>query len=226
MFRQFPLVFLGLLLPATGQAQDPIACPGTGVFAISDDTELSEKICTTAEIAVRDMKQCGLRLDQPVIISVLPKIEESCFGVFHCADQRIDVLSPSAMGQMTETHLGIWSGLPPETLFASVVTHELVHAAYANSPCPFDHCPATSEYLAYAMQIASLRPEDRAHILAASSVEAEIIHRDEINFLYALLAPDRFAVKAFRHLYQKPDACAFISSIAAGEYWFDTERLN
>ena len=50
------------------------------------------------------------------------------------------------------------------------------------------------------------------------------IDHGEINAVYAAFAPDRFAVKAWTQLMQRPDPCGYVGDLAAGQLFFDFEH--
>lgn len=166
------------------------------------------------------MGACGLALTRPISIELDADLGASCVGVYHCDEDRISLLPPDRLAL----------ALPDSTLFApidvmayfdSIIVHELAHAAYDEVPCPFEKpCVATSEYLAYALQIESLSDADRSAI-GLGVVPQVPIARDEITAVLAGWSAPRFAVKAWTHLKQRPDACAYIGMLAAGDLQFD-----
>ena len=102
-----------------------------------------------------------------------------------------------------------------------MIFHELAHAAYDGTPCPFgDTCRATMDYLAYSLQIRALDEATREK-MGLHPVPQTPVSADEINAMILLLAPDRFAAKAYAHLMQQPDPCAFVAQVAAGKVFFD-----
>lgn len=87
---------------------------------------------------------------------------------------------------------------------------------------PVPGCMATAEYMAYSYQIESLTPEDRAPIMAAEGADKHV-PRDMINPFIVMMAPDRFASAAWRHLQQRDDICAWRQGIMSGTILFDHE---
>ena len=79
---------------------------------------------------------------------------------------------------------------------------------------------ATSEYLAYNMQIMSLAPEDRAHVEAVIDMGERVSH-DEISAMVLFFSPDTFASRAWAHLNQRDDPCAYLRHVAKGDFTFD-----
>ncbi|PTX57318.1 hypothetical protein C8N43_1985 [Litoreibacter ponti] len=126
------------------------------------------------------------------------------------------------MAQRRTPH-GAFGFLPIEAYFDSVLVHELAHALYDRVPCPFEACVGSAEYLAYTLQIMSLAPADRRAFESRAAIERTIV-AEEVNSFIALIAPDRFAQKAWAHLNQQGDRCAFLAQIAQGEIYFDFEE--
>ena len=88
---------------------------------------------------------------------------------------------------------------------------------------PVQNCLTSSEYVAYAMQVMSLPPQYRAAFAEDSGIE-EPAGRDEISAITLLMAPDVFAQKAWAHFSQRPDGCAHVAGMMAGDFYLDVER--
>lgn len=128
-------------------------------------------------------------------------------------------MSPETLGQVRSDD-SLFAPLSDDVCFASVITHELAHAAMDAVPCPFQACVATTEYVAYAMQLRSLPDMLRTEVIRDAS---QVVVRDEINPMIALMAPDIFARKAWLHFSQRPDPCGYVDWIMQGDIVFDHE---
>lgn len=192
-----------------------------GMVSVSAEPPLASLMCEAAETAARELAACNLPLKAPVEIAISRDLEaKSCVGLYHCREDRIEVLPPDILETATRD-TSLLYGLDARTYFKSVIFHELVHAAYDGTPCPFDElCRATTEYLAYSLQIRALDDAARAD-MGLAKIPADPIHNDEINTMILFLAPDTFAAKSYVHLMQRPDPCAFVAKVAAGEVYFD-----
>lgn len=211
---------LAALLIPSGLFASSELCPG-GQITVVDGGDHTQRICTASEAAIRDIEACNLTLDQPLTIQVSPDLGDGCVGLYHCGKGLIEVLPPAILAEM-KGEMSLFAPLDVMTYFDSILYHELVHAAFDNVPCPFEGCPATSEYLAYSMQLRSLSDEDRAAI-GLGRVPSETVSRDAINAILVFWAPDRFAVRAWTHLMQRPDPCGYVGLIAEGAIRFDHE---
>ncbi len=193
---------------------------GEDLVTIPDDTPWSERMCAQADRAVADLAKCGMPLKAPVTVSLAEDLGASCVGVFHCGEGQIELLNPESLAT-AKLDSGLFSELDTLTYFDSILFHELVHAAYDPTPCPFKFgCMATAEYLAYAFQIRSLSDEDRTNI-GLEFTDQKKIAPDEINAMIALMAPSVFASKAWLHFEQHPEQCAFVEELAEGATYFD-----
>ena len=212
-----PLLFL--FLP-TALAAETVTCTDPR-FTVSNAGEYAARVCEAAQDAARELDACNLPISRPIDIALLPEFEGNCVGLYHCGADRIEVLHPDQL-ESKVSDSAIFSALDTMEYFDSIVFHEMVHAAYDEVPCPYESCTATSEYLAYALQIRALDDATRARI-GLADVPEERVSRQKFSAIMAFWVPDRFAIDAWSHLMQRPDPCAYVGSIAAGDILFDTE---
>ncbi|SIS75877.1 hypothetical protein SAMN05421759_10351 [Roseivivax lentus] len=216
-FAILPLILCAGIAHANGAACE------NGLVAVKDAPEaLSARICAAADLAISLFAECGLSLAAPVEVSLRDSIDPPCFGLFHCGERRIELLTPEAMAEGLRGE-SVFAHVPPLRFFDSVVVHELAHALYDQVDCPFASCMATAEYMAYGYQIDSLTPQDRAPIAGAEGAD-EPVPRDMINPFIVMMAPDRFATAAWHHLQQREDVCAWRQGIMSGAILFDHEN--
>ena len=213
------VLLISLLLPSALAAQ-AVVCPNSR-FTVENGAQYTEHVCEVVEAAARELSACNLPISRRVNITLLDELEENCVGLYHCSDDRIEVLHPDQL-ELQIPNSALFSALEPLEYFDSVVFHELVHAAFDEIPCPFQSCAATSEYLAYALQIRNLSDDARKRI-GLDAVPEEQVSRQKFSAIMAFWVPDRFALDAWAHLMQRPDPCAYVGSIAAGNILFDTE---
>jgi hypothetical protein len=214
---RFAVLFAVLPTIAVGDAE---ICPD-GLISVENGGDYTARVCGAAERAVEELRACNLPLERPVTVTLSKDIEEACAGLYHCGADLIEVLHPESLGKRIGNS-ALFSELGVLEYFDSIVFHELVHAAFDDVPCPLAACPATSEYLAYGLQIRMLSPEARTKI-GLATVPDKTVSRDAINAIMVFWAPDLFAVKAWTHLMQRPDPCAYVGLIASGAIRFDHE---
>ncbi|MCR9148629.1 MAG: hypothetical protein NXH83_00500 [Rhodobacteraceae bacterium] len=214
------LVFLALTAPA---AAAELACDGVPVTVRAGDAATARQVCDMARAAADDLASCNLPLTEPVTIALRDAVHAGCLGLFHCGEGLIDLIAPDRVAE-NRSHAGLFAPLPDDVLFRAALTHELTHAAYeASGACPFAACPATDEYLAYAMTFRTLPEALRRTVLGEIDATAPV-GRDAISPLVALFAPDAFARSAWLHFSQRPDPCGYVGQITAGAIVLDRER--
>lgn len=214
---------LACALPLAAGAQTaPLVCPGGLVTAEAPARALQERICTASANALTFMAACNVTLTAPVTIAVTESVPEGCAGVYHCGEGLIEVVTPERLPEVS-TEASPFKTLPTDIYWDSVLLHELVHAAYDQLECPFGTCLASSEYLAYGLQVMSLPEELRAPFEPEEDMERRV-SRDELNPMILLMAPEIFARKAWQHLSQREDPCAYAGQIMDHEVLLDYER--
>ncbi len=213
---------LCLALAAPVGAAD-LACEGVPVTLRAGDAATARQVCDMARAAADELASCNLPLTEPVTLALVDEVHDGCLGLFHCGEGLIDLVAPDRIAG-NRSRAGLFAPLPDDVLFRAVLTHELTHAAYeATGACPFAACPATDEYLAYAMTFRTLPDTLRGAVLGKSDVSAPV-GRDQISPVMALFAPDSFARTAWLHFSQRPDPCGYVGQIAAGAIVLDRER--
>ncbi|APX24298.1 MAG: hypothetical protein CML50_15900 [Rhodobacteraceae bacterium] len=211
--------FLCVLLLGTSVARAELLCPGTEITVSGADPATEARVCAIVEDAAPGLAACGLPLETPLSLTLVDDLPQGCLGLYHCGEGRIEILSPDLLTQRRLPG-SLFAAVPGAPYFDSIVVHELAHAAHDALPCPSGVCLATSEYLAYNMQIMSLAPEDRAHVEAVIDMGERVSH-DEISAMVLFFSPDTFASRAWAHLNQRDDPCAYLRHVAKGDFTFD-----
>ena len=217
------LVSLGFaLICASAAGSATISCGEGGPVAVAPDPAMAHQICGAAQQASDLLGRCDIQAPASLTITAVGETVPGCIGVYHCGEHRIEVLTPEAIEEVRRPD-ALFAHIPADRYFDSVVVHEIVHALYDDSPCPFATCVASSEYLAYALQIDSLRLEDRGPITAQAPLD-KTISRDTISPMILFMAPDKFALLSWAHLHQRENRCAWLRGVLDGSILFDRER--
>ncbi|WP_172294988.1 hypothetical protein [Pseudoruegeria sp. HB172150] len=215
----FLFALCSLALPV--QAAD-LTCPRGAITVSGDDRTLIEQTCEIAESAADRLAACNAPITRPVRIEIVGELLTGCVGLYHCGEDWIEILPPA-------TAIGLRSvdspfqNLSSDDYFASIVTHEMAHAAYDEATCPFADCPATAEYVAYAMQVGALTADQIVDFEAAADIDRRVGH-DELNRALLMMNPNGFAARTWTHFSQREDGCAYIGLVMSGNILFDTER--
>lgn len=203
---------------------DVARCDGLDVTVRDAGPDLGA-ICQSLTQAAQDLASCGgLAWHESLEITVVPELPQACLGIFHCSENRIEVMRPadySGASLFSDGHP--FNTIPAEDFFDSLIRHELVHAALVDMPCAFDGCPVGQEFIAYALQIAFLPDDSRA--LFATPPGAAPMPRERLNAITLAMAPDIFAVNAWQYFSERPDPCGFVGSVARGEVVLDFEQF-
>jgi hypothetical protein len=206
-------------LPAPLQA-DPLACAG-GQILIEGAGADAPLICGLADRVRAQLATCNLTVPEPLSIAIVPELAENCVGLYHCGENRIDLLPPAEYAELQAAgDLEAFQPISPEAIFESLMRHEMAHAALADTPCPYDSCLVTQEYVAYTMQIRFLPEGDRA-TYTAEAPGPGTVGPDMLHPIILMMAPDLFAHRAWRHLLDQDEPCEFIGRIARGEITLD-----
>ena len=96
-------------------------------------------------------------------------------------------------------------------LHRSIVAHEVAHAI-ASQNLPEKQAFVTQEYIAYVTQLATMPPDVREKVLANfpnNSFDTD----EQINMTIFMMAPEVFAVKAYRHFLKPENGAAFFQRL-------------
>ncbi|MBF9058476.1 hypothetical protein HKCCSP123_04710 [Rhodobacterales bacterium HKCCSP123] len=209
-----------LCIAAPVRAED-FLCPG-GTVLVQGGGERAEDICEAAAEARAQLASCNLPVTQAVTVEVTLGLSGGCYGLYHCDDDLIQLLPLSAYSGFLSGHPDSPFGhLDPEAFFNSVLRHELAHAALDVMPCPYDGCPATQEFVAYAMQIRFLSEAERAPFDRFATETGGPVTSDSLNVLVLMMSPETFLRNAHAYLSQQEDPCGLISEIVEGDVLFD-----
>jgi len=189
-------------------------CPDTRFRVISEEEVQARGICAAAARAASVLAACNVPLERPILIEVTDEFNETCLGLYHCGKDRIEILAPAEMQHRRAPGSDL-AFVPIDSFFTAILTHELAHAAFDATPCPFETCLTESEYVAYTMQIMSLPDKLRSRYEAGIDMTAPV-SRDSVNAVTLFMAPDTFMRRAWVHLNQRPDVCAYIRDVMEG----------
>ncbi|NNF23973.1 MAG: hypothetical protein HKN63_04115 [Rhodobacteraceae bacterium] len=209
---------------ATAPRAEPTLCPApdpAAVAAISvdaPDPALVERICRVAQTAVEELAACNVVVARPVTIRINDDLPPGCVGQYHCGEGLIEVLSPEFLKER-ELYDSAFHQLDPKAYFDSIITHELTHAAYDNTFCPFGTCPVTAEFLAYSMQVRSLSEADRLRFL--DGMPRTRVETPADLALVLMMAPGKFAQLAWEFYSRPGKGCDYVGKVMAGDVLLD-----
>lgn len=216
-----PAVAAGLIgLLAAPLSAQTAACPDPRFSTLNAGADAGS-ICAAAVRATAELSSCNLDVPTPLVIEVSQTLSENCLGLYHCGEQRVEILPRASYAELLAgEYSSVFAPVSPAEFFDSIIRHEFAHAALDGMPCPFENCLVGQEYVAYTMQVRFLPEADRAAFLAMNPHDGPV-PRDLLNAMTLLMRPNLFARRAWQHLTERPDPCAFIDRIARGEVVLD-----
>ncbi|MDU8910386.1 DUF6639 family protein [Aestuariicoccus sp. MJ-SS9] len=214
---------LAFLTGAPVWAEQALACEATDLTVEVPDPDLAARVCATAQSGLDLLAEFGLVQSKTIRIQVGSQgalHDTDCMGSFDAGAGLIRLSDPATLARSVNPG-SLWHRIDAWALFDSLVIHELSHALLqqadrASAPCLADH-----EYVAYAAQLSSLAPADRALVLDGSREER--IDPAHINDFIVLMDPDLFARAVWQHFSAPGHGAAFVRGIVAGRLSFYVE---
>lgn len=219
-------IAIALSLAAVAGRAETVACDGGGLAVTAPETALAERVCSVAVAARERMEVCDLRQSQPISIIIQKGVVVDafeCLGAFHCDTNEIELIHPQALAENVPASR-TYAGLSPMAVFDSLVVHEMAHALLEQTLGEREVGVAAHEYVAYAMQLSSLSPEDRAIFTAQYSAQASGTS-DGLNAIVMMFAPGAFATSAWMHFTEPGNGCAFVEDLIEGRAILDLPPL-
>ncbi len=198
------------------------SCTSVPVRISYASREEVQMACAAAEGAAQQLGRCGLRIGKLPHIRIEPAVRHpltggSVFGIFEDEAERIRVMRFSNMPAVVARTP--FAELPLPDVYRSLIVHEITHGIlHQNSAGRAVH-PIASEYLAYAMQIASLPTDVRQGFLSSLPPAKSM---NDIVFSDIMLAfnPHLFAARAYQHFIAQEDQCQTVHSLLQGSAAF------
>ncbi|MCB1772002.1 MAG: hypothetical protein KDI88_00175 [Gammaproteobacteria bacterium] len=232
--RVHVLLCVTLTLPALADTRvdetaidrrDFVTCPAIRI----DGSQFAEQdrslICDAAARAREFFRSFGIGIRQSIRIEAsseaggLPHI-----GSFSLTDRIVRLTGQRRAG--SEMAGDTLFGLPlNETLYRSVVVHELAHAIANQHFVDARPSLVAQEYIAYVAQLSTLETATRARILAANSLPA-YASVDEMSSTYYAMDPSGFGIKVYRHFLSLDDPGAFLRGLLSGDIKAETSEYR
>jgi hypothetical protein len=215
------VVLLGLIVAtAPGVAATP--CTQTRVSVAADNADDARVACRGVVDAVDFLAERGFAVREPVFVEVVESIDvipgASLMGIYDPRADVVQVLARSAFSLGTTSSGAIGDtvlGLPiDDALYASVFAHEVAHAVIYQNLGGQKLPHAAHEYLAYAVQLATLSAPNRERVLARFP-GAAFTELEQVSEMALGLDPDWFAVKAYQHFRKLDDQDAVLRRLLA-----------
>jgi hypothetical protein len=207
------------VLPGQGLGAEALPCPDDEQVIVEAQAPADvARVCEVVARARPDLAACHLHQSDPLVIRVVARIThpvDSCMAQYDCRARTIAVTSPATLPEVL-TADSIWARIAPDALFDSLIVHELAHAFIDQAECRGIACLAEDEYIAYALQIDSLAPADRAAVMAGHRI-TDAADTGRLNDFIVLAGPNHFAQAAWLHFSLPGNGCAFVQKLIDGE---------
>lgn len=221
MLNPLRISVLAAYFIAGSLAAESVVCRGETI-TVQDFGARAKSICEAAIEVTGQLANCNLTVDRPVTIKMAEDMADNCYGLYDCDEGLIQLRPLEDFADYLSSHPNSpFSHLDPVVLFTSVLRHELAHAALFGTPCPYDNCPVSREFVAYTMQIRFLSEADRAPFDKHINDAQRPITKDDVSALALMMAPEAFIKNAYVYLSQQDDPCALIDAIAKGDVVLD-----
>lgn len=217
------LLLVALAGPVGATSAEPVLCPSIDISVQGADEALTDQICGGAERALTALDSCHLTQAQPISISVLPEVIHPttgmhCLALANCIDQSIQVTHPDFIAAAVTAN-PVYSQIPTEDLFISLIAHELTHLLISQTTAanlnPTDH-----EYMAYAMQISSL-PAASRQVLLDQVRDPTAVNPGWINDFILNFKPTLFAAYVWLNFSRSENGCAQFQRLMDREITFE-----
>ncbi len=196
------------------------------ISIIGASAEELDIIRSGAEHAVKLFAQCGLEALEPIRVHIEDDAIHVCgvdaFGAFDTKAQTIRLASSKACRAMAKTNPA-YASLPFLKFYESIVVHEVAHQILRSHLGERPVSLATHEYVAYALQIASLPPDVRQTFLKPLNSKPPDDLGPFVDTVL-LMSPETFGALAYAHFSKSGNGCRFLTEIIEGKISFPSSE--
>jgi hypothetical protein len=222
-FSVLGLMFSAIRIALTPAAADEINCPASRIVVMTSGQDVSRaKVCAPAVWARAFFERCGIiqrrKLTLEIVNRVTHPLGVPVIATFDATRWRARISNFEATLALILPK-SVYRKLPFRDVYDSLVVHEVAHAIFREH-VGGRRIPVTAhEYVAYAIQIASMPQETRDLLLSSFPLQTS---KDlaRFNDIYLAMRPLRFAANAYRHLFRNERYCETIARIASGDAEF------
>ncbi|HKJ64936.1 MAG TPA: DUF6639 family protein [Desulfopila sp.] len=219
-------IFLNMMLSLISSpehaAADYSGCPTRSTVEIdSSDAVSAEEICTAAATALMVLEGLGLEAKRQIRLRIIDTaIDHHGYIAYGTYDSRTDIIELMSYDSILVHNQAavMYDEFFDRIHYHGAIAHEIAHAVFHHHSLNLSPGTAPQEYLAHAVQLASLPKERRRAIIARTRV-SPWESGDAISDIYMALEPTRFAVKSYTHLAALAEPRTFID-ILLNSKWF------
>jgi hypothetical protein len=211
-------ILVGLLLASGSVRAERVVGPCDGQpVEVEGEPGHVEVVCAASIDALARLAELGLVPNRTIrVVLVDAGIAYNghlAYGQYDGPQDRLELMSPVAIE--TQQPPPSQFGQPIDgVMYAGLVAHELTHAVAQQHMRADKIGSPAQEYLAYAVQLATLPAERREAIITAAGVRGWETG-DTVSNIYLGLNVHRFAVKSYLHLYAHPERARVVETVLA-----------
>lgn len=199
-----------------------VSCGEQKADVLGASAEEQSIICAAVKRTTELFRQCEFMELPRVRVQVEKEPVNVCgvdaFGSFDAERQSIRIVDATTCKKMTKLNAA-YASLPFGEFYQSIVVHEIAHQFFRSHLKGKKVSYATHEYVAYAMQIASMPPQIRNQLL--NSITREPTEDlDPFVDMLLLMSPVYFGVLAYDHFSAPGNGCWVLQGIVRGEIEF------
>jgi len=199
-----------------------LLCPGTSITIRADNDAAAARICAAAIWTRSFLERCDFQQRRNLTIEVVEELRHPLgvpvIALFDGNSWKIQI-STYDVTQSLILPSSVYHRLAPQDVYDSLVVHEVAHALFRERAAGFQLPVTAHEYVAYAIQIASLPPESRELFLSSFPRQTPGGYA-MFNDIYLAISPLGFAANAYRHLFRDANPCETLKRIATGKEEF------
>ncbi len=223
---------LALMIGSNGSQSESLEqktfeCAGLSVAVSGASLAEQQAICLGASKALRIFAQCGVSSRKHIRITVVRSFGSRFYGhafdghiyaFFDNTGPAINILDSAALEAAIPTE-SYYSVLTSAELYESISAHEMAHALLWQNAKGHTLQTNAQEYLAFAVQIASMTPEARGRLLSKVP-RGEVVDLSVFNAITLNMAREYFAALAYEHFRRPENHCRMLQSILLGQLQF------
>ncbi len=223
LFSGLVLATCATVLDVDPAGADELDCPGAPIFVTTRNGDMSAPdICAPAMWAHAVFARCGIAQARQLTLEIVNRVTHPLgipiIALFDASRWRIQI-STYAVTQGLILPRSVYRQLPMRDVYDSLIVHEVTHAIFREHVGRRRLPVAAHEYVAYAIQVASMPAETRDVFLSSFPAQTPK-NFAPFNEIYLGMSPLRFAANAYRHLFQNDLYCETIQQIASGNVDF------
>ena len=210
------LLTAGSALADTHAPVTAVPCDGLPV-EVEGAPEHAPEVCAASRVALERLAELEMtpRRTLRIVLTGRGIVHggDLAYGQYDGARDRLELMSPAAIAAQ-QPPPQLFGRAIDAAMYTGLVAHELAHAVAAQQKRTDRLGSPAQEYLAYAVQVASLPGPLRDAIVAEAGVRGWEAG-DTVSLVYLGLNVHRFAVKSYLHLYGHPDRANAVAIVLA-----------